>query len=142
MGHTWLTSAPNTQGPVIFSTTAEAPAPHVPVSNALAVAVGNENIGPTPQMIPPGPGRGDEHLLLEVSESAVPGPSGPREAADRNDRTRDDAPVLGELEGDHRLKVEIEERPLLEISTGVEVELERQRGQVADRILGSSSPVG
>ena len=42
-----------TQGPGIESTTPPGPRAHVPVWDGAAVAVGNENIGPTPQMMPP-----------------------------------------------------------------------------------------
>ena len=51
-GQSWLTSPPSTKGPVIFTTTTAGPTSQVPVSSGVAVAVGNENVGPTPQIRP------------------------------------------------------------------------------------------
>jgi len=54
MGQIWLTRDPTTHGPGITSTTVLIPPPHVPVRAGRAVAVGSENIGPTPQINLPG----------------------------------------------------------------------------------------
>lgn len=48
--HTLLNRAPITHGPVDIRPTADAPAPHLPEPRSSSVAVGNNNIGPTPQV--------------------------------------------------------------------------------------------
>src|SRR5438128_931136 len=50
-GENWATRAPRTNGPGIINTTASPPAAHVPVCAGRAVAVGNEKVGPMPQMM-------------------------------------------------------------------------------------------
>src|SRR5262249_26373689 len=70
------------------------------------------------------------------ANAAEPRAIGSGKAVDRNNRPRDHVPVRRRLERNHRLEVEIEERVLLEIPAGVEVELEGHAREVAHRILG------
>src|SRR5262245_24466590 len=51
----WLfTSTPTTQCPCIVNATAAGPKLNLPLPRSLSVAVGNVNVGPTPQISSPG----------------------------------------------------------------------------------------
>src|SRR5262245_34063338 len=72
----WLfTSTPTTQCPCIVNATAAGPKLNLPLPRSLSVAVGNVNVGPTPQISSPGFAGDKKNVgLMSPSPVALPSP--------------------------------------------------------------------
>jgi len=81
-------------------------------------------------------GGGKKGLLLDVAYSAVADAVSSRDADDGDDGSGDESPVVGEVNGDDGLEVEVEEGLILVGAAAVKVELEGDGDDVAYGVLG------
>ena len=126
---------PSTKDPVIFTTTAAGPTPQVPVSRGVAVAVGNEKVGPTPQIMPFGLA-GVRKICAWMSPTPLYlVPSGPGTLLIGTIVRAITFQFCEALNGITGWTFRLKSVRSLEITAGVEVELERHADEAAQRIL-------
>lgn len=74
--------------------------------------------------------------MLDIAYSAVADAVASGDADNGDDGSGDEGPVVGEVNGDDGLEVEVEEGLVLVGAAAVEVELEGNRDDVAYGVLG------
>src|SRR5262249_33892627 len=109
MLHRLFASTPMTQGWGWATATADGPSPHVDCDPTFGdVEVGKLAAGPIPQVKAPGLAGDTQAVKLISPKPKLPFPAGhqARLRYQRNDRSSDEIPIVGQVDRDDRLNVE------------------------------------